>query len=187
MFKSSISKTSWWSSTAIGSLCAFGAVAAQPPGCDDIAGARDFDFWLGTWEVYDQDGKLGGTNTISKRSGDCLILEEWRSLSGGEGVSMNFLDPRTKKWNQTWMGTNNYITYQGGLNAENQMVLKGQITYFSAKGSRSADFRGTWTPNDDGTVTQHFEEFDEEAGEWNDWFVGTYKPVSDPPRKAESN
>ncbi|WP_425410447.1 hypothetical protein [Hyphococcus sp.] len=173
-------KSGYMAAISLAGFCLFsGGVSAQPPGCNDIPGARDFDFWLGTWEVYDKNEKLGGVNKISKRSGGCLILEEWRSANGGEGVSMNFLDPRTGNWTQTWMGTNNYITYEGGLNADGQMVLTGQITYFSAKGARSADFKGTWTPNNDGSVTQHFEEFDADAGVWNDWFVGTYKRVDD--------
>ena len=40
---------------------------------------QQFDFWLGNWNVYNTDGKLVGTNTISKGYGDCLLKEEWVS------------------------------------------------------------------------------------------------------------
>ena len=33
--------------------------------------------------------------------------------------------------------------------------------------------------NEDGTVTQHFTQYDPEKKVWNDWFIGVYK------RKAE--
>ena len=159
------------------------AQTSGPPGCDGIPGAKDFDFWVGEWDVYDRAGRMGGTNSITKRSGGCLILEEWTSATGGNGTSMNYLDPRTGDWVQTWMGVNNFITYRGGLDDKGRMVLTGEITYFGPNGSRTADFRGTWTPNEDGTVTQHFEEYD--AGEelWKDWFIGTYKPSDSEPQE----
>lgn len=172
---------------AIGAASVFApsTVAQQgpPPGCDDLPGARDFDFWVGDWNVYgaNQPDTLGGTNRIEKRSNGCLILEEWTSATGNDGTSMNFLDPTSGQWRQIWMGSNNYIDYSGGLNADGQMVLEGEITYFGASGSQSAPFRGTWTPNEDGTVTQHFQQYDAENDVWNDWFVGRYVRMEDDP------
>lgn len=158
-------------------LAGSGAVLAQqePPGCHDVPGARDFDFWVGEWNVYSAaDGEFGGTNRISKRSNGCLILEEWTSVTGGDGTSMNYLDPTTGQWRQIWMGSNNYIDYSGGLNDDGDMVLEGEITYFGENGSRSFPFRGVWTPNEDGSVTQHFTQYDADNDVWNDWFVGRY-------------
>ena len=52
------------------------------------------------------------------------------------------------------------------------MKLKGTITYVG--NSLTADFTGEWTLNEDGTVTQHFEQYDPETEEWNVWFTGIY-------------
>ena len=37
-----------------------------------------------------------------------------------------------------------------------------------------APFTGEWTPNEDGTVTQYFEQYDAETEQWNPWFSGLY-------------
>lgn len=151
---------------------------APPAGCGYDEAFSDFDFWLGGWNVYARNGAFGGQNFIDKRSGDCLILEQWMSAGGGDGSSMNFLDPRTSQWRQLWVGTNNLIDYSGGLNEAGQMILEGQITYFNQQGSRQADFRGIWTPLDNGHVIQHFQQYDADNDVWNDWFIGTYVPIS---------
>ncbi|MEN0653222.1 MULTISPECIES: hypothetical protein [Hyphobacterium] len=170
---------------ALGTAAVFApAATAQqgpPPGCDDIEGAHDFDFWVGDWNVYGQNGQLGGTNHIEKRSNGCLILEEWTNAGGGDGTSMNYLDPTSGQWRQIWMGSNSYIDYSGGLNEAGAMVLVGEITYFGATGSQTAPFRGTWTPNEDGSVTQHFQQYDEANDVWNDWFIGRYMRQEDDP------
>ena len=166
------------------------AVDAQqgpPPGCDDVAGAHDFDFWLGDWNVYAQNGQLGGTNHIEKRSNGCLILEEWVNTGGGDGSSINYLDPTSGQWRQIWMGSNTYIDYSGGLNDDGAMVLVGEITNFGPGSvTRTAPFRGTWTPNADGSVTQHFQQYDPENDVWNDWFIGRYVRQEDDPAAIEN-
>lgn len=166
------------------SLSLGGTALAQqgpPPGCGAMEQADDFDFWVGNWNVYDQNGQFGGTNSIQKRSNGCLILEEWTSATGGDGTSMNYYDPTSESWRQVWMGSNNYINYEGGLTEDGEMVLEGEITYFGANGSQSSPFRGRWTPNEDGTVTQHFQQYDAENDVWNDWFIGRYVRMEDDP------
>lgn len=150
------------------------AAQTPPPGCDSMESRTDFDFWVGEWNVYGPDGQFAGTNRISKRSNGCLILEEWSSAAGSDGTSMNYLDPTTGSWRQIWMGSNNYIDYSGSLNDDGQMALEGEITYFGPRGSRSAPFRGVWTPNEDGSVTQHFTQYNAETESWDVWFTGRY-------------
>lgn len=157
------------------------AAPQSPPGCEDYAGYGDFDFWVGDWNVYAHSGRFGGQNFISKRSDGCLIVEEWFSAGGGNGTSMNYVDPNSGDWRQIWMSANTYIDYSGGLNAAGQMVLDGEITYFGEDDSRSAAFRGVWTALENGHVVQHFQEYDAETESWADWFVGTYVPIDEDP------
>jgi hypothetical protein len=156
-----------------------GLAQQQPEGCADYETHGQFDFWVGEWNVYARNGDFAGRNTISKRSGGCLLLEEWRSAGGGDGTSMNYVDPATGDWRQVWMGVNNYIDYSGGLTEAGQMMLEGEITYFSNESSRTADFRGVWTPLENGHVIQHFQQYDAEEEVWNDWFVGRYVPADE--------
>jgi hypothetical protein len=69
---------------------------------------REFDFWVGEWNAYITGTNiLAGHSIIQKASGDCMILENWTSVRAPfNGKSMNFIDPKTNKWEQVWVGSN---------------------------------------------------------------------------------
>lgn len=163
-------------------VCALPTTFAQtpppsppPPPCQED-GFKQFDFWLGTWEVEAVNGQKAGENVIQKVEGGCLITESWTNTGGGTGQSMNFYNPVTDEWRQVWVSAGTIIDYTGGLTETGSMLLKGTITY-TGNGT-SFPFTGEWTPNDDGTVTQHFEQYDPEADDWKGWFTGIYKKKS---------
>ena len=147
------------------------APAPSPVPCTDAA-YRQFDFWLGEWTVSDPVGKKQGENSITREEGGCLILERWKSASGNTGQSYNFYDPGSMQWRQVWVSKDNVMDYSGGLNAKGDMELRGQIRY---RDGRSAPFFGAWTKQPDGSVRQHFEEFDSETKRWTEWFTGIYR------------
>jgi hypothetical protein len=152
--------------------------AAQPAVtksvCETMDGFNDWDFWLGEWKVYSNDDKrvFQGTNRISKHHKNCLIMENWTSAQGGDGRSMNYYDPVENQWRQLWVAGGYSIDYTGGLDESGAMVLNGKINYYEQ--DESFDFRGRWTPNEDGSVRQFFEQFDPEKKAWNVWFDGLY-------------
>lgn len=143
--------------------------------CESMKGFNDFDFWLGEWNVYSNDGKhtLQGSNLITKHHKNCLIMENWTSVQGGTGRSMNYFDPVEDQWRQLWVAGGYSIDYTGGLDASGSMVLNGKINYY--KTGKSHDFRGKWTANADGSVRQFFEQKNSETGEWGVWFDGLYE------------
>lgn len=148
---------------------------AQPVAvCESNKSFGDFDFWLGEWNVYSNDDKrqLQGTNSISKRHENCLIMENWTNLQGGTGSSMNYYDPVEDQWRQLWVAGGYSIDYTGGLDASGSMVLNGRINYYQT--GKSHAFRGRWTPNTDGSVRQFFEQQNPESQEWSVWFDGLY-------------
>ena len=53
---------------------------------------RQFDFWLGEWEVRKLDGTLAGTNRISKEYGGCVLRERYSNAQGYSGESLNTYD-----------------------------------------------------------------------------------------------
>jgi len=63
---------------------------------------RQFDFWLGEWDVYQGD-KLAGRNSIRSILSGCAVSEEWSGASGFTGSSLNFYNSSTKRWHQTWI------------------------------------------------------------------------------------
>jgi tetratricopeptide (TPR) repeat protein len=133
---------------------------------------RQFDFWIGDWEVFMADGRRAGSNSISKSESGCLLLESWSGASGGSGTSMNFFDAKQGQWVQVWVsGDATLIDIRGGMD-EGSMVLTGTIQ--DAANPDGAPFRGTWTLLDDGRVRQFFEQGSAAEDVWTPWFEGFY-------------
>jgi len=146
--------------------------------CEGIAAAREFDFWVGTWEVRLEDGTLVGQNTISRRDGGCTILENWSGAGGSSGTSINYYQPSRDQWRQVWTGSSaTLIDISGGMN-DGAMRLEGTIEYVAQ--DRIEAFRGSWTQLEDGRVRQHFEEFSLVAQTWQTWFDGYYRLTTSP-------
>jgi len=145
----------------------------SPPVCLMDENFRAFDFWLGNWSVTASDSnKFQGTNSIVSIEGGCALLENWTSATGGTGMSTNHYNPITKKWRQLWLSAAGYsIDIEGGI-INGSMALKGNIAYY--KTGKTFPFRGTWIPVMDGTVRQHFEQFNPEKEVWETWFDGIY-------------
>ncbi|KCZ94529.1 hypothetical protein [Hyphomonas johnsonii] len=157
-------------------IMASGSAAAQqeapaPVPCSGEA-YHAFDFWVGTWDVYDGSGNKVGENTILPEEGGCVLVERWTSTSGTTGQSYNFLEPDSGKWRQVWVSKGSVIDYAGGLSPEGSMKLEGRILYHAS--GQSAPFTGEWTPNEDGSVTQHFEQYNAATDTWDPWFTGKY-------------
>jgi hypothetical protein len=144
----------------------------QPPfDCAASGQHRQFDFWVGTWSVADASGKAQGNNEIRKVQNGCALEEQWVSVRGGTGQSLNYYHPARDEWHQLWTdGGASIIDIRGGLR-DGSMVLVGTIYYLDQSVER--EFRGTWTPLEDGRVRQFFEERDE-SGAWKVWFEGFY-------------
>jgi hypothetical protein len=144
----------------------------QPPfDCAASEQHRQFDFWVGTWSVADASGKDQGENEIRKVQNGCALEEQWVSVRGGTGQSLNYYHPGRAEWHQLWTdGGASIIDIRGGLR-EGSMVLVGTIYYLYQSVER--EFRGTWTLLEDGRVRQLFEEQDDK-GVWKVWFEGFY-------------
>jgi len=141
--------------------------------CETDENFRAFDFWIGDWDVTaNNGGQFAGTNSITVIEGGCALLETWKGQSGTSGISTNHYNPNTGKWRQLWLSAGAYsIDYEGGL-INGAMAMQGEIHYYG--NGNSFPFRGTWTPRDDGTVRQHFEQYNPETQEWATWFDGIY-------------
>lgn len=153
-------------------LAASPSWAQSPPfDCDSSASHRAFDFWLGQWEVQDPNGTVQGHNDIRKVQRGCALEEQWRSVRGGSGQSLNYYQPDRDQWRQVWIdGGASIIDISGGLDGES-MVLEGTIEYLGTPGTQP--FRGRWDPLPDGRVRQFFEQRDA-GGTWQTWFEGFY-------------
>ena len=73
--------------------------------CTYTAENRQFDFWVGEWNVITtQGGMPAGTSKIERMLNDCVILENWTSLNNPyQGKSFNTYNTSLKRWEQFWV------------------------------------------------------------------------------------
>ncbi len=92
--------------------------------------ARQFDFWVGKWDAYVRGTKqFAGHSVIQVVSGGCAILENWTSGSPFySGKSLNFIDPATNKWRQTWIGSGDSQDFVNGEYKDGAMRFTFETT-----------------------------------------------------------
>jgi hypothetical protein len=146
--------------------------AAKPPPCAATA-HRQFDFWLGQWEVRDPGGKVVGHNRIEAAHGGCALIEHWTSVNGVTGTSVNIYDRDRRRWHQTWVDSGGGLLQLDGTRSDAAMVLAGDAFDADAPGQTSRQ-RVTWTPQPDGRVRQLWESSSDGGRTWTVVFDGLY-------------
>jgi tetratricopeptide (TPR) repeat protein len=131
----------------------------------------EFDFWVGEWEVFNQQGQKVGENQIQKIMRGCLILENWKSVSGSKGSSMNYYDPSSNSWKQNWIDENGQIIWYSGNVRDNAMHFEGE--FIDHEGNvEMANVVLKLLPN--GNI-HHLIEHSKDSGKtWYTWFDGIY-------------
>ncbi len=137
---------------------------------------RQFDFWVGTWDVVGAAGQFAGTNRIELVDGGCALFESWSSGGGGyTGRSLNSVSS-DGRWHQTWVDSSGLrLELAGGL-VEGRMVLEGD-TPASVPGRPPVKNRITWSPESEGRVRQHWGTSADGGKTYTTAFDGTYHPV----------
>lgn len=142
--------------------------------CENLPAARAFDFWIGNWDVYQTSNMnvKAGENKISRRSGGCVIMEEWESQAAHNGVSINYFDPTKGKWQQKWAGSGQDIMeFYDGEYVDNVMRFKFDIV--NPNGT-IAPGKLEFTNMESGNVRQHFMRSTDEGKTWQTVYDFTY-------------
>ncbi len=133
---------------------------------------RQFDFWVGEWDVVLPTGKAAGHNRITRLLAGCALREEWTGASGTRGTSLNAYDPASKRWRQTWVDDSGTVLVLEGRFQGGRMVLEGELP---AESGRLAKQRITWTPQSGGGLRQQWESSVDGGRTWKTEFDGTYR------------
>lgn len=128
---------------AVALLMSAGALAAQSPPACTRAEHRQFDFWLGEWDVTLPNGRAAGTNRIQSIDAGCGLREEWKGAGGSTGTSLNAFDPTSGRWHQTWIGSDGTLLLLDGALRDGAMELSGTTT--GSDGAKTLH-RIRWTP-----------------------------------------
>lgn len=138
--------------------------------CEYSEKHREFDFWIGEWDVFNQQGRQVGTNVIQKALNGCMLYENW-SAPGQLGKSFSYFDSALGKWKQNWVQAQGGIIRYEGEFRDGAMCFTGESALFD--GSKELA-RGTFTPLADGRVHQFLEQSADEGKSWYVTFDGFY-------------
>jgi hypothetical protein len=106
------------------------APAPKPYQCTGAA-HREFDFWLGEWDVVPNGqplppGSSPGRNVITKEYDGCVVLERWEGM-GLKGSSFNIYDRSRGEWVQTWVDSAGGLHHYRGRLQDGNMVFLGDV------------------------------------------------------------
>lgn len=95
--------------------------------CLNTEGYRQFDFWLGEWDVFAGSQQVGYNNVKALQQG-CVVEENWEATGGrGTGQSFNFYNPVTRKWHQSYMGSGGDNWMMDGEYKDGALRYEGHI------------------------------------------------------------
>jgi tetratricopeptide (TPR) repeat protein len=144
-------------------------LSAHP--CKSQVEYRQFDFWLGEWDVQ-VSGQVTGHSRIEKMLDGCIVQENWMPIGGIEGKSWNYYNSVSHKWEQLWMSAGSLLKLEGTLK-DGAMHYEG-VTVGPA-GKKILE-KLTFTPMAANRVHQVWERSTDEGKTWTTAFDGIYLP-----------
>ena len=95
--------------------------------CLHSAKHREFDFWIGDWDVRPTGTPPTGPaarNIITADEDGCVITEHWRPGGTSQGRSFNLYDRSFGVWRQTWVdNVGGQHDYRGNLKDGNMVFM----------------------------------------------------------------
>ncbi len=153
------------------------APAARPKPCATPE-YRQFDFWLGDWEVKGPAGQVAGTNLITRTLDGCVLYESWKGKGGAVGNSFNIYDATDQKWHQTWVDNQGSLLMLTGGLKDGKMVLESGPVPTRRDASKTVLQRITWSKEEGGKVRQLWESSSDGGTTWTVAFDGMYSKKS---------
>jgi hypothetical protein len=106
----------------------------QPQNPCALPQQKQFDFWVGEWDVTFPGSAAGatghGTNNITRVLDNCVVQESFYSADAQNlrGISVSLFDAGAGKWKQTWVDNQGgYLDFVGEFK-DGQMILAREFT-----------------------------------------------------------
>ena len=147
------------------------ASAAQPARCATLAMCtapeyRQFDFWIGDWDVFES----GGADSVARMRVDrildgCVLREDYQEQHGLHGQSFSLYDGPAGSWRQIWVTNQGRLLLLAGNLSGGEMVLSG----VDRSSGKEQLVRGTWKI--EGEAVRETAEISTDGGKtWKTWF-----------------
>jgi hypothetical protein len=151
-------------------------VAQQPqqklPDCTS-AEHHQFDYWIGSWDVFDAAGKKIGTNEVTSMFRGCALKEHWEGAGGSVGESFSAYDRAVKQWHQTWVDNIGNVWKIDGNPVGGNIVMT-RVARSVRDTTKMVTYRWSWIKQDSDHVIQRAENSMDGGKTWNVNFDGHY-------------
>ena len=139
--------------------------------CMYSAKARQFDFWIGDWDVL-VNGRKVGENLVEREVNGCILVENWKNTGGGTGKSINVYNAVAKKWKQFYVGSQGAVLEFEGEYKDKVLHMKGEtVDLKGAKTMHILEFHNL----EDKTVRQLWKQSTDGGETWNAVWDSIYK------------
>jgi len=130
---------------------------------------RQFDFWVGDWDVFDVDrpNVQVARVQVDRILDGCVLREDYAGSDGHRGQSFSMFDASRKTWHQTWVtNRGELLAIEGSLQPSGEMTLNGMD---HAPDGKERQVRGRWVPMNNG-VREIAMRSTDGGLTWNLWF-----------------
>jgi Protein of unknown function (DUF1579) len=115
---------------AVSIAVAHSSSQSTPPNPCTAVGQKQFDFWIGEWELTWPGAKAGeiarGTNNVKRILDGCVVQENFSGQDAMHlrGTSVSIFDTNAGRWKQTWVDNEGgYLDFVGEFK-DGQMILQ---------------------------------------------------------------
>jgi len=139
---------------------------------------REFDFWVGDWDVVDAGSPISANSTKVARArvdlilDGCVLREDYQGTDGHRGQSFTIYDGGRKVWHQSWVTNRGELLLIEGRIEHGAMVLSGEDRV------KGALVRGVWKP-EKGYVRETAVTSTDGGTTWKPWFDLVFRPHKD--------
>lgn len=147
----------------------------RPDGCGSPE-SRQFDFWIGDWDVSPgQSPVIVADSVIRLEDQGCVILENWRPFRDAHGHSITTYDAAAGKWRQSWADAGGTITQYAGVQDADGVIRLENLGPGPEDGRPAEKRRMNFARTDENTVRQWGELYDEATQTWKTEWSFTYR------------
>ena len=126
--------------------------------------ARQFDFWLGDWDVTWGEGERA-RNRVEAILDGCVVQENFDGAPSSplQGMSLSVYSASQRQWHQTWVdNSRNYWSFSGGWQGD-RMVLGTEVE----RDGRPVRLRMVWFNIRRDTLDWNWERSDDGGLTWS--------------------
>ena len=150
------------------------AVKSTPCAAPDY---RQFDFWIGDWDVFDSDNlaiKVARVRVEPILNG-CVLRETYEAPDGHQGQSFSIFDASRQVWHQSWVTNSGQLLVVEGAMQAGAMILNGVDRAPDGKERR---VRGIWKAASE-SVRESATRSTDGGLTWKPWFDLLFRPHQD--------